>query len=51
MLLIHDKDFFLNDSIRVEYTCTFKQNLVEVVDYIPQNKRNFCGVIDLIDDP
>ena len=33
MLLIHDKDFFLNDSVRVEYrpTCTFKQNLVEVV--------------------
>ena len=31
MLLIHDKDCFLNDSKRVEYTCTFKQNLVDVV--------------------
>ena len=31
MLLIHDKDFFLNDSTRVEYTCTFKQKLVDVV--------------------
>ena len=29
MLLIHDKDFILNDSTRVEYT--FKQNLVDVV--------------------
>ena len=29
MLLIHDKDFFLNDSTPVEYT--LKQNLVDVV--------------------
>ena len=29
MLLIHDKDFFLNDSTRVEYT--FNQNSVDVV--------------------
>ena len=51
MLLIHDKDFFLlNDSTPVEYT--FKQNLVDVgAIYIPKNKQNFCGVIDLMDDP
>ena len=29
MLLIHDKDFFLNDLTRVEHT--FKQNFVDVV--------------------
>ena len=50
MLLIHDKDFFLlNESTPVEYT--FKQNLVDVVAIYSKNKQNFCGVIDLMDDP
>ena len=50
MLLIHNKDIFLlNDSTPVEYT--FKQNLVDVVAIYSKKKQNFCGVIDLMDDP
>ena len=49
MLLIHDKDFFLNDLTRVGYT--LKQGLVDVVSIIPKNKRNFFDVIDPRDAP
>ena len=51
LLLIHDKDFFLlNDSTRVEYT--FQTEFSGCSCYIFQKiNKNFCGVIDLIDDP